>query len=381
MLGLLAVLLVAPVAGAPPDPAAVDGPTIVVTATPVATLKAAHDRCLQVQCPPAEDIAATLAYAEALFVAGDYRTARGVLSRSIRRNRQFAPAEPLAVSQLYRASSRVSIHVGDVERYSTDVRRIVRALKAGTIRDEAEILLSETEAADMKLKLGDWRTSDYLLRSVERRATAAGLTQIAAITRLRRAWLPYYVRRDRRETLAQLKSVLAMPGADLAAVRVAARMLIVRLSAKATEPPDMRVLVDSPDPLPQRQILLWTPAFKLPRSENFGIDRRASMDGGAEGFEGKWADIGFRVRADGTVDEVTVVRSQGNAAWLPVATAQVEGRRYSPLPPGAGKVADDAGDYRIERHTYTSYIGSRNGSRVRGRDGTPRIEVLDLTAT
>lgn len=379
MLGLLAILLAAPAAAAPPGAAAVDGPTIVVTATPIATLKAAHDRCLRAPCSPAEDIAATLAYAEALFVAGDYRTARGVLFRSIRRNRQFAPAEPLAVSQLYRASSRVSIHVGDVERYSTDVRRIVRALKAGTIRDEAEILLGETEAADMKLKLGDWRTSDYLLRSVERRATAAGLTQIAAITRLRRAWLPYYVRRDRRATLAQLKSVLAMPGADLAAVRVAARMLIVRLSGKATEPPDMRVLLESPDALPQRQILLWTPEFKLPRVENFGV-RMAPTAGAGAGFEDKWADIGFRVRADGTVDEVTVLRSRGSAAWLTIATAQVEGRRYSPLP--RGDAADDeAGEYRIERHTYTSYIASRNGSRVRGRDGNPRIEVLDLTAT
>lgn len=379
MIAALAALFAASVAVAQPGAEAVDGPTIVVTATPIATLKAAHDRCLQAACSPAEDIAATLAYGEALFVAGEYKTARSVLGRSIRRNRQFAPAEPLAVSQLYRASSRVSIHVGDVERYSTDVRRVVRALKAGTVRDEAEILLSETEAADMKLKLGDWRTSDYLLRSVERRAAAAGLTQIEAITRLRRAWLPYYVRRDRRTSLAQLKSVLEMPGPDLAAVRVAARMLIVRLSGKATEPPDVKVLVDSPDPLPQRQILLWTPEFKLPRDENFGVESRPASGGGG-GFEGKWADIGFRVRADGTVDEVVVLRSKGNAGWLPVATAQVEGRRYSPLPRGDAAAAD-AGDYRIERHSYTSYIGAVNGSRVRGRDGIPRIEVLDLTAT
>ncbi|TRW14694.1 hypothetical protein [Glacieibacterium frigidum] len=381
MLAVLVALLAAPVAAAPPEAEAVSGPTIVVTATPIATLKAAHDRCLQFRCTPAEDIAATLAYSEALFVAGEYKAARGALSRSIRRNRQFAPAEPVAVSQLYRASSRVSIHIGDAERYSTDVRRIVRSLKAGTIRDEAEILLAEIEAADMKLKLGDPRTSDYLLRSAERRATAAGLTQIAAITRLRRAWLPYFTRGDRRAAIAQLRPITALPGADLAAIRIAARVLIVRLSSKPTKAPDLSVLTASPDPLPERQILLWTPEFKLPRIENFGaaLDRRATSSAAGGGFQDKWADIAFRVRADGTVDEVTVLRSEGNAAWLPIATGQVAGRLYSPLPRAAA-AADDAGDYRIERHTYTSYFGSKKGSRVRARDGIPRIEVLDLTA-
>jgi hypothetical protein len=60
---------------------------IIVTGKRISDTKAALDACLARHCPANEDIDATLAHAEALFVLGRYRDARTTLLGSLRRNK------------------------------------------------------------------------------------------------------------------------------------------------------------------------------------------------------------------------------------------------------------------------------------------------------
>lgn len=348
-------------------------PEIVVTGRSLGELEGELAACIARRCPTREDVTATLALAEAQFLAGDYRDARKVLNRSIDRNRKAAPDEPIAVSMLYRAASRVSLHLGEKESYVAATYRIVRALKAGRARDEAEILLSEIEAADMRAGTGDLLGAEGMLRSVQRRARSLRLNQVAALARLKELWSAYARRRDPRQAIADLRELSRVEGPDMAPYRVAARALILRLEA-GREQPDPAKLAASPDPLPGRQMLVWSPPPEAAAATELGITNPASQAGGSS-YRDKWADIGFRVRPDGYVEAVQVLRSEGAPDWLPHATRQVGRRVYTPLLAGTPVEAD----IRVERQTFTSFYYIPEGSRVRDRDGNSRIEVVDLT--
>ena len=98
-----------------------------LTVRPGTTLRA----CLERKCPPDEDIAATLAHAENLFVAGDYEKARAVLRRSLGRNRKHSDRYPVPVSDLYRANALVANHLGFEEDYFHSTWGTLGALKEG----------------------------------------------------------------------------------------------------------------------------------------------------------------------------------------------------------------------------------------------------------
>ena len=98
---LLLLILAAPAAAqqspAPDEEILVTGKSLGVTAREL-------QECLARNCPPDEDIAATLAHAENLFVAGDYDNARSVLRASVGRNDDEAEDFPVEVSYLNRAT-------------------------------------------------------------------------------------------------------------------------------------------------------------------------------------------------------------------------------------------------------------------------------------
>lgn len=350
-----------------------EDPTIVVTSVPIQTLRRELEQCLAEQCGARDDMAKSLAYAEGLFVGGDYSESRSVLAQSIGRNRDAASVEPELLSQLFRASGRISIHLGEADRYRRDTHRIVRTLKAGATRDEAELLMSELEVAEMSLKIGNPMLAERTLDMVIRRARAAELDDIAAIAGLRRALMPYLGFGNKYSTIKRLKTVSRLQGdGTTAAVRTNAKVLLARLTTQPTEAPDPLTLLDKDDPLPARQMMIWSPPFDTERHMS-QIGENPTVNA-----HDRWADIGFRVRPDGRVDDVTVLRRNGGGDWLEKSVAQLEGRLYSPLPEGA---ADGDGDYRVERHTFTSYFltSSVNGVRSLRRDGVPRVEIVDLT--
>src|SRR5436305_9345304 len=115
MMTLLAALLLASAPDAAAAPPQAEDPAqqaIVVTGTPIRDTERALRECLARKCPPNEDINAALAHAENLFVAGRYQDARSVTRAAIGRNHRFRKTYPVDVSDLYRANSRISAHLG-----------------------------------------------------------------------------------------------------------------------------------------------------------------------------------------------------------------------------------------------------------------------------
>src|SRR4051794_11240806 len=93
MLALLQASTLSPPAAAPTE-----DPAIVVTAQRIADYRTQLAECLSRHCPTNEDIDATLALAEALFLTGEYHDARVAVRASLHRNHGAAGAFPEPVS-------------------------------------------------------------------------------------------------------------------------------------------------------------------------------------------------------------------------------------------------------------------------------------------
>ena len=94
---------------------------IVVTGKSLKQTEADLRACLERKCPPDEDIKATLAHAENLFVSGDYKNSRATLKDSLGRNRKHGEAFPVPVSDLLRANGRISEQMGEAKDFQLSV--------------------------------------------------------------------------------------------------------------------------------------------------------------------------------------------------------------------------------------------------------------------
>lgn len=129
---LLATSAAAPSAAASPTAAPAGSPAseqdqIVITGRRLTDTERALAECLARKCPVNEDIDATLAHAENLFVAGDYAGARQTTKASLQRNRKNAALFPVPVSDLERSNGRISAHLGEKFDYVYSTWGIRRA--------------------------------------------------------------------------------------------------------------------------------------------------------------------------------------------------------------------------------------------------------------
>jgi hypothetical protein len=382
MIGLLALALVQP----PPaqDDAAAD--PIVVTGTRLEDDRAALEQCLRRNCPPLEDVAASLRYAENLFVSGAYRDARSVLAESIRRNARHGRDHPGPVSGLYRAHANVSVHMGEGASYKSSTFRMARTLREGLPDESVEVMLGRLEVGDMHVSLGEGDPAQRVYQTVWQEARQRGQSRIAALASLRLAWL-YHLRGERRRALGSLDELIAEHD-DEPVIRLAAAVLATRIAPSDGDGSRMDaliaeasrgggqaelVLIHSPPldlEVPERDFAPGEPRLRMPRIAS-------------EGYADRWVDIGFWVRPDGTVEDVEILRSSGRVGWADQIVSSIGGRRYAPWGPDPTA----PGQYRVERFSYTSLWeppatagGVRVGSRIRQRSGVPRIERIDLTA-
>ncbi|MBC7831987.1 MAG: hypothetical protein H7Y62_08215, partial [Hyphomicrobium sp.] len=85
---------------ATPTPAVLepnDGQTIVVTARTLKDTERDLVECIAKRCSPKEDIEASLAHGENLFLAGQFAEARTTLGRARNRNLRYAKELPIEV--------------------------------------------------------------------------------------------------------------------------------------------------------------------------------------------------------------------------------------------------------------------------------------------
>ena len=69
--------------------------------------------CLARECPPTEEVEASLQASVEQFADGRYDDARRTLQQAIRRNRDHGPELPGPVSSLYATLATVAEHLGD----------------------------------------------------------------------------------------------------------------------------------------------------------------------------------------------------------------------------------------------------------------------------
>lgn len=384
-LGLAAAIAATPALAQqnPPEPET-KGPDIIVTGMSLKDAKAALADCIAQRCPPDKDIAATLAVAETQFVAGDYSDARATMLKSIGRNKQFASAYPVPVSDLLRANSRVAAHLGERDAYFSGALDVVGALKKGLPDTDWRVLGAQLELGDAYAKSGRLTAATDIYNKVARRARDLHLSTVQGYALLRIASVyaaASQIRGDGNYSAAidAADALIGDRDPALAPFGKAARLLKLKLDVRRGDAGAVdRLLAEYRDTSKgtAAPVLLYAPKIDLD-------DRAASavLSGPpanrilTDTVDRQWVDISFEVQPDGKVADVEVLRKSDKLAgdWVKPILTSVSARRYAPL------AADTPSALRVERYTFTAPWTTATGSRMRVRAPVPQIEQIDLS--
>lgn len=365
---------------------------IVVTGVPLDEARRLLEECIARNCPALEDMAATLRYAEALFLQGNYREARAVLRSSISRNRSAARQYPVGVAGLYRANARMAMHEGDGRDVRQSTYNVERTLRAGLAGNDPRIVGAMLERAEMEAALVQDAANDGYFplsrfrraeREFDEAADAArriGRADLAALADLRKAILAYRI--GRPDARRQLEAIAGLTGPETRVQQLGARIVLAGIDRQAGDSSALDALIAELAAAGLRTpALLYAPPVRM---ANAGTSSgMGSMNGDAvemrnmstmassEGFD-YWADVGFWISSEGRVEDVEVLRSHGPQYWMRPVLGSIAGRIYSP--PGSGELA-----YRVERYRFTSLLERRSDRRVLVHSAQGRIEMLDIT--
>lgn len=371
-------------------------PTVVVTASPLSATERALKECIANKCPVEQDVTATLRHAENLFVAGRYVDARYTLAAGRSRNRKFAKAYPVPVSNLLRAQSVVAAHLGFGDEYLFSAVDSLSALKSGLPSESYQVLSSRIEVADALNRLGRFEGAEEVYRDVISRARKLDLVDIAGIAELRLGTMytsyarysPWVYGSDARKIA---DAIIANPDPRYAKFAAAGRVLKARQLEQTGDSSAIEKIIADLRAVPatDRPVLVFSPPINPIRTAERGNYFLANNDfGGASrtplqalplrDYNDQWVDIGFYVTAEGRVADAGVLRQSSKLEsddWVKAVLKSVNGRRYLPLK----LERTDPGAFRVERYTFTSLLEDKPGSRIPGHSPVERIETLDLT--
>lgn len=363
---LFPILLVVAQTTAPPP--AVASEEIVVVGHRAQDALAA---CLARQCPPAEDVEASLQASVEQFSAGRYDGARETLQRSIRRNRAHAAQLPGPVSSLYATLATVAEHTGDSDLWRSSARTNVELLRRYAGPNVPGTLIEEVSFADAMIGLGNLSTASEILTKAERGALAAGHRDIAAGAAFRRAWLAFAQKNDKRAIeLADHAVAIAGPGkGQVAALRdiLNSRIALRRGDKGAIDALAARIQRDDT----QRPVLLFSKPV-----DDINPDTGLVSNGWNDNSI-RFADVGYWIRPDGTTAGAEILQTSGLGQWEGAVLRQVGTRRYAGLAVPAGH----PGVYRVDRFTIRATVGVPTGSRIKQRIGRLTTHIVDLTET
>jgi hypothetical protein len=372
---------------------------IVITGHRLSDLKRSLQECLARQCPPDQDIAASLALAEEQFVGGAYADARTTLHGSLSRNKGRAKDYPEPVAGLYRADSRIAAHLGAGDDYRFGTFSIVDSLKAGLPADDPRILAAQVEVGDMMARFGRVDEAVQQYHEIAARAHKLGLANVEGSARLRVVALYCSIAEQNEQAkIAYLgqardaaKSLARDPNPAIKTYANAASLLVARSTAKGGGDDAINALtslyrqLDGPAIKPA---LVYQPPLKGLGGPYDGSIKALDWSAINNGtLIGQWADITFWVKPDGSVSDVDVLRGgigglsgerkanpKFNPVWTIPLVNQIAGRRYTPL----ATDANAPGVLRVERYTFTAFQTPTQNSRLLS-SGVPRYEMLDLS--
>ena len=374
-------------AGAAPSALAqsTESQEIVVTGRSLKDTEAALKACLARNCPPDEDIAATLAHAENQFLAGDYKDSRTTLLRSIGRNRKHGDQYPVEDSGLFRENSRIAEHVGEAKNYQLSVLDMRNTLEDALGEKDPRTMVAQIEVGDSRAKLGFPDEAERIYKDVENLAIANGQNRVAMFSRVRQALLAQTraegsnLDSDYRGARALLDNIIANPlpgGEDFALV---AKVMRARSDRKAGDASSTDAILKdfAARGGANRPMLLFSePIKRIDMAQDPGTSQPAPnslLRQTALNSVGKWADVGFWIGSDGRVSDIEVLRGEGTRQWLKPVFDQIKTRVYAPL----RRTDNDAapGFYMIERYSLTGrWTNDATGTHMRRREATPRIE-------
>ena len=355
---------------------------IVVTGIRIQDYRDRLAACLARGCPPDEDIAATLALAEAQLLEGAYADARTSVRESIGRNRDEARNFPEPVSDLYRAHARLSRHLGFDRDALRSTHEILNALQEGLPSEDHRHFTARLEIAEIQMAMARLGPALRELERLEREARQAGRSDVVTLVELRKLWYRWIADPD-GPARAQLIEMARSDDPDRRMAAVGARVLLARIHIEEgdRERADA-LLAEIGRGTSVRRRLLHSPDYQLQAHEvAFGPDEQIDLAtamrfGNAlnrlpDNFEGRWIDVGFWVMPDGRVSGLEIVRRGAEAGWADPLLGSIRGRIYS--------TADEP-TFRLERYTYTAgWDSSATGRRIRTRSPRARVEYLDLT--
>jgi hypothetical protein len=344
------------------------------------TEKALQD-CIARGCPPNEEIRVALAHAENQFITGDYRDAKSTLNKTVGRNRKHGEEYPIEVSDLFRASSRISEHLGEGDQFRLAVLDMRDVLRGSLPEGDARVMVAQVEVGDSRYKLGYPKEAIRIYKDVAEKALAAGHNRVATFANLRKLVLEYSMasdtdaKKEMNEAMAGLRQIAEkpLPGAeDFAMVAdVTLARIDRKLGKKDTTASIVKRFADKGGA--NRPILLASDRIKLPEA---GGSNYLSLTQGI--VEDRWIDVGFWVNANGLPSDIEILRSSGNTNWTKLVTDSIASRIYAPLKTTESDTAP--GFYMVERYSLTArYMDEVTGTRIRQRSAQPRIERIDIT--
>ena len=326
--------------------------------------------CLQRQCPPPEEVEASLQAAVEQFAAGRYADAHRTLQKAIHRNKKYAAQLPGPVSSLYATLATVAEHEGYKALWKHAARQNVVLLREHLGATTSATLTEEIRRADDMLGLGMPDVAEAIYKKVQRLALAEDHRTIAAAAAYRRAWLALI--RDRHVEAAKLAddgATIAGPGQP--AMMEVRNVLLARIANRRGDKGAIEALATR-----LRQSATQTPTLlSAPPVEDINPPPGASDRYDRDPV--RWADIGYWIRPDGHTADVEMLRTTGLGQWRAGILRHVGARRYVPL----ALDSSSPGIYRIDRFTVRAIFGVPLGSRIPSRMGPLTVHVVDLTET
>lgn len=340
--------------------AAADQPIIV---TAERKTQEALAECLARQCSVREDAIASIKHAQAQFAAGDYPEARIALRAALDRHEDAADTDPRAVSALWYALGRATLHNGDLVEYRKAAMRAGSILEGAPALTQSERVLGGTQIADALLLTGDPLAAARRYQSMETEARERGDERVAQLLNLRAIHARSYwsgKATQKRAIKRLLASQKLAPSAELLALSLAARLETNENAAAALLD---RVPVQSANAPVQ---MIWKGKSRLRESED--------LDRTDDGSHYSWADIGFWIRPNGRVESAEILRRSAAKGWNEGMLAQVQQRRYAPFQADIG----DRGHYKIERVTFVREYITPLGSLIRRPAGAPSFRWEEM---
>lgn len=359
---------------------------IVVIGQSLKDTERAWQDCIARGCPPDQEIRAALAHAENQFITGDYRDAKTTINKTVGRNRKHGGQYPIEVSDLFRASSRISEHLGEADQFRLAVLDMRDTLREGLTEGDPRAMVAQIEVGDSRAKLGYPREAIRIYRDVAEKAFKAGQARVGTYADLRRFLLEYAVadesnyKADMDKALDGLQKMADGPPVGAEDFGLVAAVTLARLDRKAGNTESTAAIVKrfADRGGANRPILLSAEPIKLP--DTAGLDQKSGnvLAISQGNIEDRWIDVGFWVNANGLVSDAEVLRSSGNSRWSKLVIDSIASRIYAPLKSKGDAAAP--GFYMIERYTFTArYMDEVTGTRIRQRSPAPRIERIDIT--